>query len=200
MASKQEELTVMLSRLKGVAKTVHLDVADGHFVPTTVNWFELKLSRKFSYSAHLMVNKPLAWIEKHGSRMSTIIIEPEPLRDVIFVLGAIKALKKRVGIALKPETSVASVKRYLSLVDVVVVLTVHPGYYGAKFLSAPLKKINQIKKINPQIEVIVDGGMNPQTIKSAVKAGADAVVSGGFITKASDPKKAMRMLRDAARG
>ncbi len=197
MASKQEELATMLSRLKGVAKTVHLDVADGHFVATKVNWFELKLSRSFLYSAHLMVNKPLLWIEKYGSRMSTIIIHPEPLRDVMLVLGAIKGLKKKAGLALKPETSVASVKQYLSMVDVVVVLTVHPGYYGAKFLSAPLKKIKQIKKINPRIEVIVDGGMNPLTIKSAVKAGADGVVSGGFITKAADPKKAMRMLRDA---
>ncbi len=199
MASKQEELTAMLSRLDGVAKTLHLDIADGRFVPTKVNWFDLKLSRNFLYSAHLMVNKPLGWIEKHGHQVSTIIIHPEPLRDVMLVLGEIKALKKRAGLALKPETSVASVKRYLSIVDVVVVLTVHPGYYGAKFLSAPLKKIKQIKKINPQIEVIVDGGMNPLTIKSAVKAGADAVVSGGFITKASDAKKAMRMLREAVR-
>ncbi len=199
MASRQEELAAMLSRLKGVAKMLHLDVADGRFVPTKVNWFDLKLSRSFLYSAHLMVNKPLQWIEKYGSRMSTIIIEPEPLRDVMLVLGAIKGLKKKTGLALKPETSVASVKRYLSMVDVVVVLTVHPGYYGAKFLSAPLKKIKQIKKINPRIEVIVDGGMNPLTIKSAVKAGADAVVSGGFITKAEDPKKARLELLKAAR-
>lgn len=199
MASTQEELTAMLSRLKGVARTLHLDVADGHFVATKVNWFELKLSRNFVYSAHLMVDRPLKWIEKYGHQISTIIIDPEPLRDVVLLLGEIKALKKKAGLALKPETSVASVKHYLSMVDVVVVLTVHPGYYGAKFLSAPLKKIRQIKKINPRIEVIVDGGMNPLTIKSAVKAGADGVVSGGFITKSADPKRARLELMRAAR-
>jgi len=199
MASRQEELTAMLSRLKGVAKNLHLDVADGHFVATKVNWFDFKLSRSVSYSAHLMVDQPLNWIENYGHLMSTIIIHPEPLRDVMLVLGEIKALKKKAGIALKPETTVASVKRYLSMVDVVVVLTVHPGYYGAKFLSAPLKKIKQIKKINPRIEVIVDGGINPLTIRSAVKAGADAVVSGSFITKSADPKKARLELMRAAR-
>ncbi len=199
MAGKQEEFNSMLVRLRGVAKNVHLDVADGHFVATRVNWFNLALPREFSYSAHLMVNKPLPWIEKYGLRMSTIIIHPEPLRDVTLVLGELKALKKRAGLALKPETSVASVKKYLSLVDVIVVLTVHPGYYGAKFLSAPLKKIKQIKKINPRIEVIVDGGMNPLTIRFAVKAGADGVVSGSFITKSADPKKARLELMRAAR-
>ncbi|PIN87428.1 hypothetical protein COV12_03970 [Candidatus Woesearchaeota archaeon CG10_big_fil_rev_8_21_14_0_10_32_24] len=83
----------------------------------------------------------------------------------------------------------------LTYVDHVLVLTVHPGFYGAKYMKTPLKKIAQIKRINPKIKVLVDGGMNPVTIKDAVKAGADAVVSGSFISKSESPKKAMRELR-----
>ena len=96
--------------------------------------------------------------------------------------------------ALKPETKVKEVKDFLKDVDYVLILTVHPGFYGAKFLSAPLKKIKQIKKINPKIKIIVDGGMDPKTIKKAVKAGADLFVSGSYVTKAENPKERIKIL------
>ena len=86
------------------------------------------------------------------------------------------------------------IKDYLVDLDYVLVLTVHPGFYGSKFLSAPLKKIKQIKKINPKVKVIVDGGISPKTIKKAAKAGADYFVSGSYTTKSEFPRKSIRNL------
>jgi ribulose-phosphate 3-epimerase len=78
-----------------------------------------------------------------------------------------------------------------------LLLTVHPGYYGAKFLRSPLKKIGQIKKLNSKVQVIVDGGMTPKTIGLAKKAGADLYVSGSFISKSDNPKKAIKELNSS---
>ena len=85
------------------------------------------------------------------------------------------------------------------LIDYLLVLTVHPGFYGAKYLPAQLRKITQIKKINPRVKVIVDGGMNPQTIRQAAQAGADFFITGSYTTKADNPKKALKTLAKAIR-
>jgi ribulose-phosphate 3-epimerase len=199
MAKSQQEMNLMFKKLVGVAKEVHLDVADGKFVPNKYNWFNFKLSKKFKYNAHLMVKNPVSWIKKKGSRVDTIIFHPEAVKDVDKVIDLIKKKKKKVGLALKPETKVSSIKEYLDKLDYVLVLTVHPGFYGAKYLKSPLKKIKQIKKLNSKVKVIVDGGMKLQTVKDAVKAGADCIVSGSFVTRADDSKKAIRELRSAIR-
>jgi len=192
MAKSQQELDEMLERLAGVAKELHLDIADGKFVPNTSLWFTLRISSKFTYNVHLMISNPLPWIEKYGKNVETIIFHPEAGQDVDKVIQKIKQLKKKAGLALKPETTAASIKKYLPNLDYVLILTVHPGFYGAKYLRYPLKKIPAIKKVNPAIKIIVDGGMNPETVKDAVGAGADYVVSGSFITKAEKPKERMR--------
>ncbi|PIN73949.1 hypothetical protein COV20_02445 [Candidatus Woesearchaeota archaeon CG10_big_fil_rev_8_21_14_0_10_45_16] len=196
MGKSQKEIDLLFSKLKGTAEVLHLDVADGRFVPNKSLWFPFKLSSSFRYNAHLMVEKPLEWVEKQGRKVDLVIIHPE-VGDISKVISLLRKEKKRVGIALKPETSVVSVKKYLTLVDYVLVLTVHPGFYGAKYLKAPLRKIRQIKKINPKVKVIVDGHMNPETVKDAVKAGADDIVSGSFVSRSDDPKKAMKELRKA---
>ncbi|MBI4152750.1 ribulose-phosphate 3-epimerase [Candidatus Woesearchaeota archaeon] len=200
MAKDQRELDATLKKLKGVAKTLHLDIGDGKFVPQQYGWFTFKLSENFKYNAHLMVCDPESWIRNNGNKVETIIFHPEPLsgQKILALITQIKSLKKKVGLALKPETNVASIKKYLFLLDHVLILTVHPGSYGAKYLPAPLRKIALVKQLQPTIKVIVDGGMRPETIGDAVRAGADAVVSGSFITKAEDPKKALRYLRTAA--
>ena len=141
-----------------------------------------------------MVNHPETWMNKHGKKVKTIIFHPEVVDGVGKLIYKIKQKKKKVGLALKPETKVKEVKDYLLNLDYVLILTVHPGFYGAKFLSAPLRKIKKIKKINPKIKVIVDGGMNPKTIKKAVNAGADCFVSGSYVTKAENPKERIKSL------
>jgi ribulose-phosphate 3-epimerase len=197
MGKSQKEINTLFKKLNGVAKHLHLDVADGKFVPNTSLWFPFRLSTKFTYSVHLMVKNPLPWIRKHGHKMSGIIFHPEPLntKNDLKAIKLIRQKRRKVGIALKPETKVSSIHSLLPIVDYVIILTVHPGFYGARYLKSPLKKIKQIKKLNSKIKVIVDGHMDSTTIKQAKSAGADYFVSGSFISKSENPKKAMRELK-----
>ena len=194
MAKDQKELNVVLNKLKGVVKELHLDVVDGKFAKNKAMNFDFRLRREFNYNVHLMVNHPETWISKHGKKVDTIIFHPEVVDDVKALINEVRKIKKKVGLALKSETKVKEIKDYLVDLDYVLVLTVHPGFYGSKFLSAPLKKIKKIKKINPKVKVIVDGGISPKTIKKAAKAGADYFVSGSYTTKSEFPRKSIRNL------
>ena len=193
MATSQKELNSIFSKLKGKTKHLHFDVGDGKFVPTKINWFNFRLSNSFSYSAHIMLTNPLNWIKKKGSRFDLIIFHST--KENQKVIDLIKSKNKKVGIALKPKDLVSSIKKYLPLLDYVLILTVHPGYYGAKYLKTPLKKISQIRRSNPNIKIIIDGGMDPTTIQDAKNA--DYFVSGSFISKSKNPRKAIRELRES---
>ncbi|MBI2102649.1 hypothetical protein HYT55_02325 [Candidatus Woesearchaeota archaeon] len=199
MARDQLEINQTLKKMGGVARTLHVDVGDGKFVSHKYGWFDITFSKKFKYNAHLMVKSPEWWIQRNGRKVDSIIFHPEPLSHskIISLINQVKVYKKKVGLALKPETNVASIQKYLPLLNSVLILTVHPGRYGAPYLRLPLKKIAVLKRQNSKIKIIVDGGMQPETIQDAVRAGADAVVSGSFITQAEDPKKAMRELKRA---
>ena len=195
MAKNQKELDLDLKKLKGIVKELHLDVVDGKFAKNKAMNFDFRLKRNFSYNVHLMVKDTEKWVDKCLKKnIQTIIIHPEVTGHIGELTKKIKSKKKKVGFALKPETKVKEVKDYLLNLDYVLILTVHPGFYGAKFLSAPLRKIKQIKKINPKIKVIVDGGMNSKTIKKAVKSGGDYFVSGSYVTKADNSKERIKSL------
>lgn len=199
MCKSPQELRNDFKKLKGVAKELHLDIVDSQFAPNKTFHFDFKLSPDFVYNVHLMINDPQKWVDKHGTKVQTIIFHPEVLmgKKIIELIKKIKNKKKRVGLALNPETKVSKIKKYLPLLDYVLILTVHPGFYGAKYLSEPLKKIKLIKKINKKIKVIVDGGMSPKTIGQAARAGADLFVSGSYTTKAEDPKQSIKNLMGA---
>lgn len=198
MARSQPELNSILKNLAGAAKYLHLDVADGRFVPNTSLWFPFKLSKKFKYVAHLMVKNPETWIKKHGKKVEFCIVQAETI-DLADHIKKTKLQKRKVAFALNPETKIGKIKPYLKDIGCVLILTVHPGFYGAKYLKYPLKKITEIKKINPKIKIIVDGGMNQATAKEVAKAGADYIVSGSFITKAEKPKERMKLMEKAFR-
>ena len=142
-----------------------------------------------------MVREPAKWIKKHGKKVEFCIVQAEAVNIADYIKN-MKAQKKKIAFALNPETKVSRIKKHLKDIDYVLILTVHPGFYGAKYLSYPLKKIREIKKINPQVKVIVDGGMNPKTVKDVAKAGADQVISGSFITEAEKPKERMKMMEE----
>lgn len=207
MGKSQKEIDALFVKLKGVAKVLHLDIADGKAVPNTSLNFPLRLPRIFHYQAHLMMNDPESWMEKHAKKMDLCI----PQWEVVFkkyhtdcmnccYFPCAKKFAKKIAFALRPETSVHELRPYLAEIDYVLILTVHPGFYGGKFLPASLKKIKQLKRWNPKLKIIVDGGMDPSTIKKAAQAGADHFVSGSFVSNADDPKKAYRILHKAAFG
>lgn len=202
MAKNQRELTGDLERLKGI-KTLHLDIADGKFVNNKTFQFPLKLSGDFQYQAHLMVKEPASWVVKHGSLVETIVFHPESFagyknnfdeNKICSLIKKIKNKNKKAGLGLRPETPVEKIKPFLKMIDWVLVLTVSPGFYGGKYLPENLKKIKQIKKLNPRIKVLVDGGMNPKTIRQAARAGAEHFVSGSYTTKAVNPKERIKEL------
>jgi len=197
MGKSQKEINEFFRKLKGVAKTLHLDVADGKFVPNKSLWFKFKLPSRFKYNAHLMIKNPKRWIAKHGDEVDLCIVHEEAIEDLEEFISEMKKHNQKVGLALKPETKVQSIKKYLDKVDYVLILTVNPGFYGGKYLKYPLRKILVIKKINPKIKIIVDGGIHPTTIKDAVNAGADVIVSGSFTTKADNPKRSLKLLNEA---
>ena len=197
MAKSQREMNGLFRKLEGVAPKLHLDVADGKAVPGTSLDFSLRLSGKYTYNAHLMIKNPERWIKKYGKRMEVCIPQVEEISDIVKYISRMKKENQKIGFALKPETPYSVIKPYMDDIDVILILTVHPGFYGARYLKSPLKKVKQIRKGYPNIEVIVDGGMNPTTIKDALEAGASSVVSGGYISKSDNPKNAMKNLKKA---
>lgn len=197
MAKDQAELDADFRKLEGLVKQLHLDVVDGKFAPSEALNFDFKLSNKFTYNIHLMVKDPEKWIDKYLKQIDLFIPQVEEITDINGYILRMKRKGKKIGFALKPETNMGVLQPYLKDIDCVLILTVKPGYYGSKFQPKNLEKIGQIKEVNPQIEIIVDGGMSPETIGQAAKAGADYFVSGSYVTKADNPKQRIKNLMAA---
>ncbi len=194
IAENKRELDAELKRLQGVARTLHLDIIDGKFAPNRSLKFPFKLKKEYKYQAHLMIQKPEAWIKKNLKRIDLFIPHFEAIHYHSRYILWMKMMKKKIAFAILPQTTVEHLKEHLPYMDYVLILTVHPGFYGSKYLASELKKIKAIKKINSKVKVIVDGGMNPITIKEAKKAGADLFVSGAYVTKSDDPKQRIKEL------
>jgi ribulose-phosphate 3-epimerase len=194
MSKNQKELTRDFKNLNGAAKILHLDVVDGKFAKNKTFQFPFKLSRQFNYQAHLMINNPERWIWANLKKVDLFFPHFEEIKQPEKYIKWIKSKRKKAAFAILPETKIKQIKDCLSKLDYLLILTVHPGFYGSRFLSRKLKKIKQAKKINPKIKVIVDGGISPKTIKKAKKAGADFFVSGSYTTKSSDPKQRIKNL------
>jgi len=196
MAKNQNELDTGLNKLKGLVKTVHLDIVDGKFAKNKVMMFPFTLKKEFMYMAHLMVKDPEKWIEKNGTKVDVYIPHFEEVKDITTYIKKTKKQKGKVAFALLPGTNVKKIGPYLKSIDYVLVLTVHPGFYGGRYLSSNLRKITEIKKINPKTKVIVDGGMNPVRVKNAVMRGADYIVSGNYVMKGDTVQEGLRKLRE----
>lgn len=194
IAKNQLELNVELNKLKGAAQTLHLDIVDGKFAPNRSLEFPFKLSKEHKYQAHLMIEKPEVWIKKNLGKIDLFIPHFEAIHYHSRYILWMKKLKKKVAFAILPETTIEHLKEHLPSIDYILILTVHPGFYGSRYMPEELRKIKLIKKINPKVRIIVDGGMNPQTIRDAKKAGADLFVSGSYVTERDDPKKRMKEL------
>jgi len=199
ISKNQQQLDAELTRLAGAAKTLHLDIVDGKFAPNRSLEFPFKLSKQYMYQAHLMIQRPEAWIKKNLQRIDLFIPHFEAIHYHSRYILWMKKMKKKVAFAILPQTTVGHLQKHLPYLDYVLILTVHPGFYGSTYLASELKKIKPIKKINPRVKIIVDGGMNPNTIIQAQKAGADLFVSGSYTMKNHSPKKAMEELMEVLR-
>jgi ribulose-phosphate 3-epimerase len=191
---------------KAGADLIHIDVMDGHFVPNiTIGPEVIKKIRpltKVPFDVHLMISPVDNFIEDFANAGSDIItIHPEATKDLKKSIKLIKKFDKKVGISLNPNSEISLVEPYLNDIDLILVMSVNPGFAGQKFKPEVLKKLEKIKKIivskNLKIDLEIDGGINFQNSIDAKNAGANILVSGSTIFNENngDLKKNISLLR-----
>ena len=190
----------------GGADMIHVDVMDGHFVPNlTIGPPVIKSLRKYTklpFDVHLMISPVHKYIKSFSEAGSDIItIHPETTENIKDSIDLIKSLGKKVGLSLNPNTPVDIIEKYLTEINLVLVMTVNPGFGGQKFMSKVLNKIKDLKKIQTEkklsFQIEVDGGINFDNNKLVIEAGANILVSGTTIFKDNngDIKKNIELLR-----
>jgi len=191
---------------KAKADLIHIDVMDGHFVPNiTIGPEVISKLRKYTklpFDVHLMISPVHNFIENFANAGADIItIHPEATEDLESSIKKVKSYNKKVGISLNPETSVEKVMDILNSIDLVLIMSVNPGFGGQKFIKEVLKKVEilrkeiDLRKFKTQIEI--DGGINFENAKSAKDAGVNILVSGTTIFKENkgNLKKNIQLLK-----
>lgn len=195
IARSQRELEEKIDLVKDLVSRIQLDIMDGIFVSNESLNFDFKIPETgCHFEAHLMVDNPDNWVQKNWQKADTVIIPVEscekPKEFIKFFQG-----KRKIGFALNPETPLAAIENYLDKINQVLIMTVNPGFYGSKFLPETLEKVRQLRKLKPNLDIEVDGGINPETAKTAFDAGANLLVSGSYIINSQNPKKAIEILQ-----
>jgi len=191
---------------EGGADMIHVDVMDGHFVPNlTIGPPVIKALKKHSsmlFDVHLMISPVHKYIEAYSDAGADIItIHPEATDNLKESILKIKELKKKVGVSLNPETKIDVILDHLEQIDLVLIMSVNPGFGGQKFMPEVLNKIKELKKIQQEkklsFDIEIDGGINFENSKIAIEAGANILVSGTTIFKSNngDIKKNIELLK-----
>ncbi len=188
------------------ADWLHVDIMDGHFVPNLsfgpAVVRSLKQHTDLPLDVHLMVKYPLQFIEpfaKAGADLLTVHIESQD--DTFAALKAIQALGVKTGVSIKPDTNPVLLKPLMDFVDLILVMSVYPGFGGQAFLESAPAQIHEVRQLinasGRNIWLEVDGGINAQTAPLAIQAGADALVAGHAIFSSADPALALKQIRQA---
>ena len=192
----------------GGADLIHVDVMDGHFVPNiTIGPEIIKKLRpvtKKIFDVHLMIEPVDKYVKDFADAGADIItFHPEATPNTEETIKLIKKFNKKVGISLKPKSDISLIEKYLKKIDLILIMSVEPGFAGQKFMPDVLPKLKKLKEIisdqNLKIELEIDGGINFENCKSAIDAGANVLVSGSTIFKQNngDLKKNISLLRSS---
>jgi len=188
------------------ADMIHVDVMDGHFVPNlTIGPSVIKSLRKYTklpFDVHLMIDPVHKYIKDYSEAGADIItFHPEATENILETINLIKSLNKKVGISLNPDTQIKAVQKNLDKIDLVLIMSVYPGFGGQKFIDSVVKKIKDLNEIREKnklnFKIEIDGGINFVTSKIAIDAGVDILVSGTTVFKENngDLKKNIEILK-----
>ena len=191
---------------EGGADMIHVDVMDGHFVPNLTIGppviKSLKKHTKLPFDVHLMIDPVHKYIKDYSDAGADIItFHPEATENILETINLIKSFNKKVGISLNPDTEINVTEEHLDKIDLILIMSVYPGFGGQKFISEVLKKIKDLDKIRKEkklnFKIEIDGGINFETSKIAVDAGVDILVSGTTIFKENggNLEKNIKLLR-----
>ncbi|XP_045766108.1 ribulose-phosphate 3-epimerase [Maniola jurtina] len=184
------------------ADYLHLDVMDGHFVPNltfghpVVKCLRSKIKDAF-FETHMMVSKPEQWIAPMADAgVNQYTFHIEPVTNVEDVCRKIKEHGMKVGVAIKPGTPVSEVEKYIDISDMVLIMTVEPGFGGQKFMENQMEKVKYLREHYPLLDIEVDGGVGPSTINCCANAGANMIVSGTAVIGAADQSATIKLLKE----
>ena len=184
------------------ADALHLDIMDPHFVPNLsfgpdVVALSRRVAPDFYRNVHLMMSRPDLYLGKFAAAgAETIQVHVEADCDLHVELRRIRELGAKPAIVLNPETPVESLLPYLDEIDEALVMTVHPGYGGQKFIAECLPKVTWLRERRPGLDIMIDGGGNAETIPLAAKAGANQFVAGSYLFRQSDMRAAVADLKE----
>ena len=191
-----------IKKIEPYVSWLHIDVMDGHFVPNiSIGVPVVKSIRKITslfLDTHLMIENPIKYIDAFSLAGADLVtFHYEAAKDkTIETIKKIKENNKKVGLSIKPKTKVEEIKDYINLVDLILIMTVEPGFGGQKFMDECAKKITEIKNYskNDNLIIQVDGGINDKTARICTNLGANCLVAGNYIYNSDNIEEAIKSL------
>ncbi len=205
LSAKQERLQEEIEEVEGHSDLLQVDVMDNVFVPNITPQAELlkKFNTKVPLDIHLMVKEPSegyikSFIDANKRlKINNITVHYEACSSLGKTLEFIKKNNIKASVAINPKTPIEKINKFLDKVDMVLVMTVEPGFSGQNFIEACMEKVRELRRLKPSLDIEVDGGINDKTAPLAADAGANIFVVSSFIFKAKDKVAAIEKIRDS---